>query len=300
MKLSRLVKQAHIQNLDKVREIVTMAVGEASMAWDPKPAKQVFDSTEAAAIADRTVEALKKVAAKDLLRGGKSDKIPPSAFPPKKVAEGAKVESEHTSNKTLAKEIARDHLSEDLHYYKKLKRMEKVASLPAFLDELEKISFNAGYAASVGSRFARGTANFAEGVGKNVGRAAMAFTTPKKSFTHGWDATWHPERLPGGQPLHPAFKALMGYGLLTGVRDVATKNDPTGRGHSRLRRALRFAGDQAGGIITAPFGFTGGMFGSMVGGKVGDLAGAATEKLRGYKPRRENAHLPPRPQGLQE
>jgi hypothetical protein len=65
----------------------------------------------------------------DLIPGGKSDKIPPSAFPAKKVQEGAKVESEHTSNKTVAKEIARDHLSEDMGYYGKLKKMEKKAFL---------------------------------------------------------------------------------------------------------------------------------------------------------------------------
>lgn len=80
----------------------------------------------------------------DMLRGGKSDKIPPSAFPPKKVEQGAKVESEHTSNKTLAREIARDHLTEDMNYYEKLKKMEKSASFDATLAsfgmELEKIA----------------------------------------------------------------------------------------------------------------------------------------------------------------
>lgn len=285
---------------------------------------------------------LRKVAEKDLLPGGKADKIPPSAFPKKLVAEGAKVESEHTSNKTMAKEIARDHLTEDISYYKKLKKMEKKAAVVfckkcqadhrpkcdqcgstrdlrslhgpcgkcafkkesqiAFLDELEKISFDVGgHAAAAASRFGRGANRFAEGVGKNLGGAAMAFTTPRKSFAKGWDATWHPERLPGGQPLHPIFKGLMGYGLLTGLRDVAVKEDPAGKGHSRVRRALRFAGDQAGGIISAPFGLSGGMFGSMAGGKVGDLAGAAVDKLRGYRaPQRENVHLPPKPQGLQE
>jgi hypothetical protein len=82
---------------------------------------------------------------KDLLKGGKSDKIPPDAFPKDKVRQGAKVESEHTTNKTLAKEIARDHLTEDIEYYTKLKKMEKkamqTALLAGFTDELEKIAF---------------------------------------------------------------------------------------------------------------------------------------------------------------
>lgn len=80
----------------------------------------------------------------DMLRGGKSDRIPPSAFPPKKVEQGAKVESEHTSNKTLAREIARDHLAEDANYYEKLKKMEKQASfdstIASFGMELEKLA----------------------------------------------------------------------------------------------------------------------------------------------------------------
>jgi hypothetical protein len=75
-------------------------------------------------------------AAVNLLKGGKADKIPPSAFPAQKVEAGAKVESEHTSNPQVAKEIARDHLTEDTNYYEKLKKMEK----KAFFDELLAIS----------------------------------------------------------------------------------------------------------------------------------------------------------------
>lgn len=76
----------------------------------------------------------------DLIPGGKSDKIPPSRFPPEKVRKGAKVESEHTSNKAVAREIARDHLTEDPNYYEKLQKMEKKAMLDAFADELTKIA----------------------------------------------------------------------------------------------------------------------------------------------------------------
>jgi hypothetical protein len=75
-------------------------------------------------------------AAVNILKGGKADRIPPSAFPAKKVEQGAKVESEHTSNKQVAAEIAQDHLAEDTNYYEKLKKMEK----KAFFDELLTIS----------------------------------------------------------------------------------------------------------------------------------------------------------------
>src|SRR5690606_3146949 len=173
--------------------------------------------------------------------------------------------------------------------------MEKVSTL-SFLDELDKISFDVGgYLRNAGSRVSKWALNHAEGIGDNVGNAAVAFATPRESLKKGWDATW----TPGGKPLHPIYKGLMGYSLLTGLRDVAYKNDPSGRGHSRLRRATRFLGDQAGGIMAAPFGLTGGIFGSVVGGKAGDMMGSAIDKLRGYRPN-QPAHLPPRPQGLQE
>ncbi len=61
---------------------------------------------------------------KDYLAGGKADDIPHGDFDSQKVAEGAKVEREHTSDPAKAREIARDHLSEDKAYYDKLKKME--------------------------------------------------------------------------------------------------------------------------------------------------------------------------------
>ena len=42
----------------------------------------------------------------------------------KTIKQGEKVEGEHTSNKTAAKEIARDHIGEKPDYYKKLAKME--------------------------------------------------------------------------------------------------------------------------------------------------------------------------------
>ena len=60
----------------------------------------------------------------DLIPGGLADKKPPRKFDPALVAEGAKVEREHTSNPAMAREIARDHISESRGYYTKLKKME--------------------------------------------------------------------------------------------------------------------------------------------------------------------------------
>lgn len=38
---------------------------------------------------------------------------------------GIKTEMEHTTNKTIARKIAMDHLKEDPKYYSKLRKMEK-------------------------------------------------------------------------------------------------------------------------------------------------------------------------------
>ena len=76
----------------------------------------------------------------ELLHGGKADNVPSSAFPAKKLRDGMKVEREHTSNRKVTEEIAKDHLSEDMDYYEKLKKMEKKAQVDALFEELLGIS----------------------------------------------------------------------------------------------------------------------------------------------------------------
>jgi len=77
--------------------------------------------------------ALKK--AQDTLPGGEADNQPDSQFPPKALAEGVKHEHEHTNNDQVAKEIAKDHLSQDPRYYKKIRQIEKTAR-PRIIQEL--------------------------------------------------------------------------------------------------------------------------------------------------------------------
>ena len=43
----------------------------------------------------------------------------------KEIARGSKVELEHTSDPKVAREIASDHVAEDLYYYEKLATAEK-------------------------------------------------------------------------------------------------------------------------------------------------------------------------------
>jgi len=78
---------------------------------------------------------LSRAGQKDVLRGGAADNIPDREISQKALAEGAKHEHEHTNNGQIAKEIAKDHLSEDPRYYKKVKEIEKTAR-PRIIQEL--------------------------------------------------------------------------------------------------------------------------------------------------------------------
>jgi len=62
---------------------------------------------------------------KEKLHGGKGDYKPDSDFNSQQLEIGIKHEMEHTKNRKIAKEIAKDHLSEDPNYYKKIKKIEK-------------------------------------------------------------------------------------------------------------------------------------------------------------------------------
>jgi hypothetical protein len=58
----------------------------------------------------------------DKIPGGKGDEKPDSDFCPVQLGMGIKVEMEHTKDPAIAKEIAKDHLSEDPEYYTKLQK----------------------------------------------------------------------------------------------------------------------------------------------------------------------------------
>lgn len=51
---------------------------------------------------------------------GKHNNVPDSQFNQNELALGIKTEMEHTNVYLIAKSIAKDHLSEDPHYYTKL------------------------------------------------------------------------------------------------------------------------------------------------------------------------------------
>lgn len=77
------------------------------------------------------------------LVGGLADGNPDGEFPEDKLKAGTKTEREHTSDKQQAKEIAKDHLTEDKEYYVKLKKIEKSTAIknafsPGWVIKLDK------------------------------------------------------------------------------------------------------------------------------------------------------------------
>jgi hypothetical protein len=69
--------------------------------------------------------AIKTKAYEERLAGGRADGRPDSDFDASRLEEGEKVEREHTDDPAEAREIAKDHLTEDPDYYQKLKEVEK-------------------------------------------------------------------------------------------------------------------------------------------------------------------------------
>ena len=63
--------------------------------------------------------------ADDKIKGGLADGKNDKDFDPKQIEKGIKVEMEHTDDKELAKEIAKDHLMENSKYYDHLEKMEE-------------------------------------------------------------------------------------------------------------------------------------------------------------------------------
>lgn len=63
----------------------------------------------------------------DKLEGGKADDTPSIEFDSGELAKGVEIEKEHTNDKELAEEIAKDHLKEIPDYYTRLQKMEEEA-----------------------------------------------------------------------------------------------------------------------------------------------------------------------------
>lgn len=101
------------------------AVAKLARCWagyEPVPGKEPFSNDSCRPKAKSKKQEEKK--GSNILVGGKGDNKKPSDFPKDVIDEAVNHETEHTSNKNVAKEIAVDHLTEDVDYYKKLKKIE--------------------------------------------------------------------------------------------------------------------------------------------------------------------------------
>lgn len=73
---------------------------------------------------------------KEILLGGEADNKPDSKYKKDELEKGVKHESEHTNNKAMAKEIAKDHLEENEDYYTELDKT-KLGGLGGLIDLLD-------------------------------------------------------------------------------------------------------------------------------------------------------------------
>jgi hypothetical protein len=71
------------------------------------------------------LDKLRQAVVGDRLPGGEGEGRPDSDFDPEELAMGVEVELEHTADRDIAKEIAKDHLSEDGKYYTKLRTIHE-------------------------------------------------------------------------------------------------------------------------------------------------------------------------------
>ena len=62
---------------------------------------------------------------KEIIKGGLGDNKKDDMFNSKQLSKGVKIEMEHTTSKRIAKEIAKDHLTEFPNYYTELEKLER-------------------------------------------------------------------------------------------------------------------------------------------------------------------------------
>lgn len=67
----------------------------------------------------------KTLLVEDELPGGAADDMPDQNFDPIQLEIGIEHELEHTGDRNIAKNIAKDHLTEDPNYYRKIQKIEK-------------------------------------------------------------------------------------------------------------------------------------------------------------------------------
>lgn len=119
---------------------ITVAVRRKHVLKDNDVAK--FDN--AAGRGELKAAADSRTGQTDVLPGGAADHVPDREFPARSLAKGITHEHEHTTDDQIAKEIAKDHLSEDPDYYRKReaeeKKVEKAAQPSVYMQQLRNLA----------------------------------------------------------------------------------------------------------------------------------------------------------------
>ena len=132
------------------------------------------------------------------------------------ISKGAKVEMEHTTDKKVAVEIARDHVWEDLHYYEKLAKMEK-------RDVKES------YSGADGSGVGTDSANSTTGIEHNI------------SWDDYDDQEYYIINLPGWDVINKTSSQLMGKDVVDRILPLHNhKGDENGEPHHiKLKKEVK-------------------------------------------------------------
>ncbi|MFN3152916.1 DUF5661 family protein [Bremerella sp.] len=103
--------------------------------------------------------------AKDQVPGGKANNKPDIAFPADEIQQGQKVEMEHTDSPAMAKEIAKDHLTESTEYYDELAKMEDKMAQDAVGRMLASLGYERTESGGVQDKYASQSSESTDKVG---------------------------------------------------------------------------------------------------------------------------------------
>lgn len=160
------------------------------------------------------------------------------------------------------------------------KQRSELAKEASELLKMAGLSDNLGRAAVKTKNFVSSRARW---VGEDMGGIIRDAGRPIDSLKRAWN---HPDN-------SMLNKGLLAVGTYQGARSAMSKEDPEGKGRSRVQRVGRLVGGTAAGLISLPHarglgGLPAGIAAGMAGEAIGGGVGKVIDKARGYK-----APLPP-------
>ena len=158
---------------------------------------------------------------------------------------------------------------------------KKHAMYDGFSDEMDKIAKS--FMKDIGTRIAKTTKSWgrdlASAPGRTLSAAGDTLIHPVKTMKEGWHATWRDPKTSGGW----LGKGMFALGTAGSAAAAVPKEDPLGRGESRLTRAARFAGGTALGVAGMKKGIIPSIALGIGGDVAGGYAGRGIDRLRGRK-----------------